>query len=168
MSVETNELRALAVDIQQISNGANAGGYYDASLVVAAADELDSLQAKLWRIGSKLSGVIADTFIGHNHDILIANIEAAFASLARERDELRKIIDRLPKTADGVSITPGDVVWAELDYSQGKQVFRLDVGTDGIARCSFLDTTERRDPTTCFSTRSAAESAKAKEAKHGE
>lgn len=33
-------------------------------------------------------------------------------ALAAERDRLRAIVDRLPKTADGVQIFVGDLVWA--------------------------------------------------------
>lgn len=40
------------------------------------------------------------------------------AELKRERDEYREIVEKLPKTADGVPVVPGDTVWFAADDSQ--------------------------------------------------
>lgn len=78
------------------------------------------------------------------------------ACVCKERDELRAIVDKLPKTADGVPVVPGrDFVYWRYD-SEGRRwhvLNRLMVLPVGGGASEPLSE--------CYSTREAAEAAKA-------
>jgi len=44
----------------------------------------------------------------HDDDMLLHSFIKDYDRLTTERDELKKIVDRLPKTRDGVRVVPGD------------------------------------------------------------
>jgi len=77
----------------------------------------------------------------------------------REIERLRAIVDRLPKTADGMPITPGMKVWFQRSRNHGWEVTAELVGGywDTFKDWHCIDFDGQR----CFSTREAAEAARA-------
>lgn len=79
------------------------------------------------------------------------------AVLRVERDELKEIVDKLPVTADGVTVLPGAIVWG-LDLSERNVQWRAD--------CGYLAWWSINGPpievSDCYSTREAARDAKEK------
>lgn len=77
-----------------------------------------------------------------------------YAELEEKVAELQAIVDKLPRTADGVPVVPGMV----LHYRRGWQVLGAMVGEyadrEGDWHCVAIDD--------CYSTRQAAEAAKGK------
>ncbi len=65
---------------------------------------------------------------------------------AEEIERLRAIVDKLPKTADGVIVAAGDLVWHPKCSSAPCRV-------DGIAQAGFFNVKD------CYSTKEAAEAA---------
>lgn len=95
---------------------------------------------------------------------------AAASAIAEDRDRLRAVVDRLPKTADGVAVVPGMTLWQRPGLISGKKYppreidwFVLIGGEDGLlGEVEEYSWTYRSSD--CYSTRSAAEAA-AQEAK---
>jgi hypothetical protein len=67
--------------------------------------------------------------------------------IAAENARLREIVERLPRTADGVPVLPGDTLYADLGEGCVEPVTML-----GVRKCGVY--------TGCYSTREAAEAAK--------
>lgn len=70
-------------------------------------------------------------------------------AVTRERDELRAVVERLPKTADGVLATPGMKVWR--NYDDGPALLYV-----GMSACGSDSWSMERDPSECYSTPEAA------------
>lgn len=94
-------------------------------------------------------------------------LEAALRERAEqaeaERDRLAGVVERLPKTADGVPVVPGQLIWPTADYwidgdDDGTPLkYRLYVvDHDG----SVLTEEDELSVSKCYSTRAAAEAAK--------
>ena len=99
---------------------------------------------------------------------LLATLDAVIA----ERDALRAIVDKLPKTADGVPIGIGSVVWSPKDEVLAGAVYRIEAYYDDPSPSIAIewlidgvpaDDYHSVDCSSVFSTRSAAESALAAE-----
>jgi hypothetical protein len=79
---------------------------------------------------------------------IVEEQERRLAELQTEIERLRAIVDRLPKTADGVPIAPGQGVWTWFpDRSQPETVTLQRIGACGVYAG-------------CYSTREAAEKAR--------
>jgi hypothetical protein len=74
-----------------------------------------------------------------------------------EIERLQAIVGRLPKTADGVPIAPGDVVWLIGSHCDPFQVTILN---EIVIRYPDKETSSHY-PSWCYSTRKAAEQARA-------
>lgn len=112
-----------------------------------AADEIDRLQAELDAKTTTLA------YLQKNEDAAANVARQAAANAIREcqrlrkdRDRLQAIVDRLPKTADGVPIYPGMTVFARLRCAV-TEVDVPKVGCGGVYA-------------QCYSTRDAAEKAR--------
>jgi len=98
---------------------------------------------------------------------LITRIEAETSA---EVKQLRAIVDRLPKTADGVPITPGMTVFIPHPRPSNLVTEREVVAPYGTlacltkepAHCGCCESTTHRQARECYSTRDAAEGAKEK------
>ena len=87
--------------------------------------------------------------------------ERQIAELTRERDEARAIIERLPKTADGVPMAIGDSVFV-VETQMLVAVGAFAVVARGEVLWSECLATTWRHGYDCYSTREAAEQARAK------
>lgn len=83
--------------------------------------------------------------------------------LARENADLRAVVERLPKTADGVPVTPGQLIWPRSDIMQPED----EEGTAVKCRWYICDPLggeliedDELDLSKCYSTRAAAEAAR--------
>lgn len=85
-----------------------------------------------------------------------AGYDRAEAESHDEIERFRAIVDRLPKTADGVPVVPGMTLWARL---RGRWV---EVAVAQVALCGVLSTAHHGyiSAKNTFSTREAAEAAK--------
>jgi len=89
---------------------------------------------------------------------LHAECEAQIAALTAANAKLQAIVDKLPKTADGVAVMPGMKIW--LDDSDGP-VERVDTAicTTPGPQVHWYEPIWSQ----CYSTRAAAEAAKEKD-----
>jgi hypothetical protein len=94
------------------------------------------------------------------------NQRSAIAVAQQRIAALQAIVDRLPKTRDGVPITPGMEVWTRRLYD-GKlfsaRVEKIVIDEDGLYLVLAGSGARVRDPDECFSTREAAEAAEVKQ-----
>lgn len=72
-------------------------------------------------------------------------------------ERLRAIVDKLPKTADGVSITPGMTIWLNTRKSESKGI---DVSSVGTGFCELKDKPRGCYHDKFYSSKQAAEAAK--------
>ncbi len=77
----------------------------------------------------------------------------AIQSLQAERDRLAEIVERLPKTRDGVPVTPWMHLWVWTDDDGIQQ---------DVAGALHADSYSAHEVTSTYSTRAAAEAARAK------
>lgn len=115
--------------------------------LLAAADEIERLRA------------IIDGDARRKHGA--SGMCCALREQEKSRaDRLQAIVDRLPKTADGVPIVPGMKVWFQRSRNHGWEVTAELVGgyyqSNGDWSCIDFDGDGARD----YSTREAAEAAK--------
>ena len=90
------------------------------------------------------------------------------ADLSREVERLEAIVRRIPLTADGVPVVPGDVVWGKIGLSarEGVVVWHSGKSADGLSCFSCgtgpqaTEHTGYRSIDKCYSTREAAEKAR--------
>lgn len=82
-----------------------------------------------------------------SHKPILRDCSDALMQAADEIERLRAIVDRLPKTADGVPIYPGMTVWALIPGLEISDAEVQVVGIGGVWRY-------------CYSTREAAEKAR--------
>jgi hypothetical protein len=88
-----------------------------------------------------------------------------YSKQVAEIERLRAIVDKLPKTADGVTISPGMSVWCLLD-DEWQKVIASEVSD--VGQVNIMDEVddegggfwEIREASDCYSTRQAAEEAK--------
>ena len=86
----------------------------------------------------------------------------AIQALRAERDRLAEIVERLPKTADGVPVTPEQEVWVPAGVvssdARSYRVVPVDSSLVGVVEeFSIVFVSDN-----CYSTRAAAEAARAK------
>jgi hypothetical protein len=154
MTAFTDQASRLAA---HVPNGELLAATDPAAFMAAAADELDRLQ----------STVDHDTETqpcGHaNHWIAYRNPAGAGSALYCvfcEMERLQAIVDRLPKTADGVHVIPGeDTVWHPdmIDCDGELHAMALDID-HGAAWWRLPN--QRYPIEKCCSTREAAEKAR--------
>lgn len=80
------------------------------------------------------------------------------AHLLAKCDWQRTIIDKLPKTADGMPIVPGRTVWVVANYRNGLRIYKFVVYNLSSIGCSDGDR-YHWDCHQCYSSREAAEAA---------
>ena len=74
-----------------------------------------------------------------------------------EIERLRAIVDKLPKTADGVPVLPGMTLWDSVWINKPFVVHSLLVFCPEAARSEWTTNDGEVDPGQCYSTREAAE-----------
>jgi hypothetical protein len=86
----------------------------------------------------------------------LASAQLELATVQRERDELRAVVEKLPKTADGVAVVPGMVVYAihPMTDSYVAMMVYMDADNDEWQNGN------RNDFSECYSTKAAALAAK--------
>jgi hypothetical protein len=97
---------------------------------------------------------------------MIRSVDDALAEVER----LRGVVDRLPKTKDGVPVTPGMLVYSVGRFGKNKTTTELlvessRVNPDENGNLRLIGSPFMAKPHWCYSTREAAEAAK--EADHG-
>lgn len=101
-------------------------------------------------------------------DKIQANPGECLPIIAAELHRLREIVDKLPKTADGVTVVPGMVLWTDVcDVKETSSGFSYDgfstrLGTIPCLRMRPMDYPK------CYSTKEAAEAAAINAAKEEE
>lgn len=115
MKTDTTELRREAHSFEI------EGAPDVAALLRSAADELDRLRAKAglckWEAEHQ-QGALQELGLAEEFPLGCDSIEwvgQALLDARRELDAARKIIDALPKTADGVAIVPGMSIWIDTN-----------------------------------------------------
>lgn len=88
----------------------------------------------------------------------LAEMESAIDEKDSEIEHLQAIVDKLPKTADGVPIVPGMTVSVLANYGDGLRIHKLVVYDLTSIGCSDGDR-YHWDCHQCYSTREAAEAA---------
>jgi len=140
-----------------------------------AADEIDRLQQWLSDLQSGM--YINCVYCGHRYgprvgtpvamaDILKEHIEQCpkhpLSEAKAEIERLQTIVDKLPKTADGVPVVPGmvlhDPIWIEDPFG----VHQLLVFCPNARRSEWSCNDGEVDTSQCYSTREAAQAAKEK------
>lgn len=61
-----------------------------------------------------------------SNDQRIADLEKRLSEVTQERDELRKVVEKLPKTKDGVVIVPGMLIFRTDRLESAKAELRAD------------------------------------------
>jgi len=79
--------------------------------------------------------------------------------LADEVERLRAIVDKLPKTADGVPVVPGMTLWDSIWLGRPFGVQQLSVFCPNASRSEWMCNEGEVDVSQCYSTRAAAEAA---------
>jgi len=94
-----------------------------------------------------------------NRDLDLAKTE--IAGQDREIKRLQAIVDKLPKTSDGVPVVPGMMLWDPVWIDRSFAVHSLDVYCPEARRSEWV-VEGYVDVSQCFSTQAAAEAAKGK------
>lgn len=168
MSEKITRIEAIAL-ARKIYAEAEAGRMQYAEREAAVAfDEIDRLNATIDALKAKLAAAVTEARkwrrirtpthgpcctcqkCGENYDDCRCSLDDVADELvlvAAERDRLRVIANRLPKTADGVPVVPGMTLWRYDDHN---------------GYCAILDINESlllESVSECYSTREAAEAA---------
>jgi hypothetical protein len=117
----------------------------DAVALREAADEIERLRGDLSALQETLTGV-----------------KSMHADALEESERLTAIVDRLPKTADGVPMTLGQTVYTLRSDGvvRGRQVIEITGDWIGVQVGALVGTRGSARPEIIYSTREAAEKAR--------
>lgn len=155
----TPELQACTLNLRAL-----AGTSQMPAVLCMAADALDAAEKRICELES------ADFRV--NAVAAVVSAEKWEATLRKENERLRAIVDRLPKTQAGEPIVPGDRlwvtgpspehIWLEQNEHSVEQVVVRGIGDDDVLICDAFNDEWEVMPGKLFGTREAAEAAREK------
>jgi len=121
--------------------------------------ELDD-KGKPWELDT-LVGLAEDGRAAFDKIVGVEELERELAAEKAKNERLRAIVDRLPKTADGMRVIPGaDTVW--YFHHGGWQHCEIETSLPEDCQWNCVVLREQNLPPGCYSSREAAEAAKEK------
>ena len=150
-----------ACDIQipateiQIAEAIRTSGSETADTIRRLAFERDRLQGEAQRLKARLDEIETDEIMVSGE---IQEADERVAKAEAEVQRLKAIVEKLPKTADGVPIVPNKIYWIRgRDGIRSIRSDSIDVCQDGSLTVGYEGT--YYEPEDLYSTREAAEAA---------